>query len=161
MPIVHEGTLVPTPGRFLIVASRFNQLVVDQLVSGALEAFRRHGVSEGSVEIIRVPGAFEIPQATQKALRTGRFLGVVALGAVISGETDHYDHIANSATNGLNRVALDSGLPVAHGILTCKTTDQALDRAGLKSGNKGYEAALVVLEMTNLFSRLMPQQAPA
>ncbi len=158
MPIVHEGALVPSAGRFLIVASRFNQLVVDQLVAGALDAFRRHGVAEGSVEIIRVPGAFEIPQATQRALRTGKYQGVVALGAVISGETDHYDHIAHSATNGLNRVALDTGIPVAHGVLTCKTTEQALDRAGLKSGNKGYEAALVVLEMSNLFAHLVPER---
>jgi len=156
MPIVHEGNLGPTPGRFLIVASRFNQLVVDQLVAGSLEAFRRHGVADGSGEIIRVPGAFEIAQAMQRALRTGNFHGVVALGAVISGETDHYDHIAHAATNGISRVALDFGIPVAHGILTCKDTAQAMDRAGLKAGNKGYDAALVVLEMTNLFTRLLP-----
>ncbi len=154
MPVVHEGTLVPTPGRILIVASRFNQLVVNQLVTGALEALGRHGIPEANVEIVRVPGAFEIPQAAQKALKTGRFAGLIALGAVIKGDTDHYDHIAHSATNGLNRVAMDLGYPVAHGILTCNTTDQAMDRAGLKSGNKGYDAALAVLEMINLFGRL-------
>lgn len=144
MPVVYEGTLVPIEGRILIVASRFNQLVVNQLVNGAMEALTRHGISEANVDIIRVPGAFEVPQAAQKALKTGRFVGLIALGAVIRGDTDHYDHIAHSATQGLNRIALDLGYPVAHGVLTCNTTEQALDRSGLKAGNKGYDAALAL-----------------
>ncbi|MEI6326451.1 MAG: 6,7-dimethyl-8-ribityllumazine synthase [Gemmataceae bacterium] len=154
MPVVYEGTLVPIEGRILIVASRFNQLVVNQLVNGAMEALTRHGISEANVDIIRVPGAFEVPQAAQKALKTGRFVGLIALGAVIRGDTDHYDHIAHSATQGLNRIALDLGYPVAHGVLTCNTTEQALDRSGLKAGNKGYDAALALLEMVNLFTRI-------
>ena len=154
MPVVYEGTLVPIEGRILIVASRFNQLVVNQLVNGAMEALTRHGISEANVDIIRVPGAFEVPQAAQKALKTGRFVGLIALGAVIRGDTDHYDHIAHSATQGLNRIALDLGYPVAHGVLTCITTEQALDRSGLKAGNKGYDAALALLEMVNLFTRI-------
>ncbi|MSR81176.1 MAG: 6,7-dimethyl-8-ribityllumazine synthase [Gemmataceae bacterium] len=154
MPVVYEGTLVPIEGRILIVASRFNQLVVNQLVNGAMEALSRHGISEANVDIIRVPGAFEVPQAAQKALKTGRFVGLIALGAVIRGDTDHYDHIAHSATQGLNRIALDLGYPVAHGVLTCNTTEQALDRSGLKAGNKGYDAALALLEMVNLFTRI-------
>ena len=154
MPVVYEGTLVPIEGRILIVASLFNQLVVNQLVNGAMEALTRHGISEANVDIIRVPGAFEVPQAAQKALKTGRFVGLIALGAVIRGDTDHYDHIAHSATQGLNRIALDLGYPVAHGVLTCNTTEQALDRSGLKAGNKGYDAALALLEMVNLFTRI-------
>ncbi|MCY2943470.1 MAG: 6,7-dimethyl-8-ribityllumazine synthase [Planctomycetota bacterium] len=154
MPVVYEGTLVPIEGRILIVASRFNQLVVNQLVNGAMEALTRYGISEANVDIIRVPGAFEVPQAAQKALKTGRFVGLIALGAVIRGDTDHYDHIAHSATQGLNRIALDLGYPVAHGVLTCNTTEQALDRSGLKAGNKGYDAALALLEMVNLFTRI-------
>lgn len=154
MPVVYEGTLVPIEGRILIVASRFNQLVVNQLVNGAMEALTRHGISEANVDIIRVPGAFEVPQAAQKALKTGRFVGLIALGAVIRGDTDHYDHIAHSATQGLNRIALDLGYPVAHGVLTCNTTEQALDRSGLKAGNKEYDAALALLEMVNLFTRI-------
>ena len=154
MPVVYEGTLVPIEGRILIVASRFNQLVVNKLVNGAMEALTRHGISEANVDIIRVPGAFEVPQAAQKALKTGRFVGLIALGAVIRGDTDHYDHIAHSATQGLNRIALDLGYPVAHGVLTCNTTEQALDRSGLKAGNKGYDAALALLEMVNLFTRI-------
>ena len=154
MPVVYEGTLVQIEGRILIVASRFNQLVVNQLVNGAMEALTRHGISEANVDIIRVPGAFEVPQAAQKALKTGRFVGLIALGAVIRGDTDHYDHIAHSATQGLNRIALDLGYPVAHGVLTCNTTEQALDRSGLKAGNKGYDAALALLEMVNLFTRI-------
>ena len=154
MPVVYEGTLVPIEGRILIVASRFNQLVVNQLVNGAMEALTRHGISEANVDIIRVPGAFEVPQAAQKALKTGRFVGLIALGAVIRGDTDHYNHIAHSATQGLNRIALDLGYPVAHGVLTCNTTEQALDRSGLKAGNKGYDAALALLEMVNLFTRI-------
>ena len=154
MPVVYEGTLVPIEGRILIVASRFNQLVVNQLVNGAMDALTRHGISEANVDIIRVPGAFEVPHAAQKALKTGRFVGLIALGAVIRGDTDHYDHIAHSATQGLNRIALDLGYPVAHGVLTCNTTEQALDRSGLKAGNKGYDAALALLEMVNLFTRI-------
>ncbi len=154
MPVVYEGTLVPIQGRILIVASRFNQLVVNHLVEGALETLTRHGVSEANVDIIRVPGAFEVPQTAQKALKTGRYVGLIALGAVIRGDTDHYDHIAHSATQGLSRIALDLGFPVAHGVLTCNTIEQALDRSGLKAGNKGADAALALLEMVNLFTRI-------
>ncbi|MCY2937107.1 MAG: 6,7-dimethyl-8-ribityllumazine synthase [Planctomycetota bacterium] len=150
-----EGLARP-PGdkRLGIVASRFNSLVVDALVNGALDTFRRLGIEPGRVDVIRVPGAFEIPLAAQALARTGRYAGLVCLGAVIQGETDHHDAVTSAATQGVARVMLESGIPVSHGILACATLEQALQRAGGKMGNKGHEAAQVVLEMADLISIL-------
>ena len=150
-----EGLARP-PGdkRLGIVASRFNSLVVDALVNGALDTFRRLGIEPGRVDVIRVPGAFEIPLAAQALARTGRYAGLVCLGAVIQGETDHHDAVTSAATQGVARVMLESGIPVSHGILACATLEQALQRAGGKMGHKGHEAAQVVLEMADLISIL-------
>jgi len=150
-----EGLARP-PGdkRLGIVASRFNSLVVDALVNGALDTFRRLGIEPGRVDVIRVPGAFEIPLAAQALARTGRYAGLVCLGAVIQGETDHHEAVTSAATQGVARVMLESGIPVSHGILACATLEQALQRAGGKMGNKGHEAAQVVLEMADLISIL-------
>ena len=150
-----EGLARP-PGdkRLGILASRFNSLVVDALVNGALDTFRRLGIEPGRVDVIRVPGAFEIPLAAQALARTGRYAGLVCLGAVIQGETDHHDAVTSAATQGVARVMLESGIPVSHGILACATLEQALQRAGGKMGNKGHEAAQVVLEMADLISIL-------
>ncbi|PWV63544.1 6,7-dimethyl-8-ribityllumazine synthase [Plasticicumulans acidivorans] len=136
--------------RFAIVAGRFNSFIVDSLVSGAIDALTRHGVSEDQIELINVPGAFEIPLVAQRAAESERFDGIIAVGAVIRGGTPHFDFVAGECVKGLSRVALDQGLPVGFGVLTVDTIEQAIERAGTKAGNKGAEAALTVLEMVSL-----------
>src|SRR5947209_3604677 len=154
MPTVYEGDFSPPPGRFALVAARFNSLVVDQLVAGALDALRRHGVADDAIDVVRVPGSFEIPIAAQQMAASGQYAALVCLGAVIRGDTDHYDHVAGQATAGVARVALETGVPVIFGVLTCDTLEQALNRAGAKAGNKGFEAALTAIEMVNLLRQL-------
>lgn len=139
--------------RFGIVASRFNAEVVDRLVAGALRAFERHGVGPEGVEVVRVPGAWEIPQALGLLARRGGFDALVALGAVIRGDTPHFDFVAGECSRGAARVAAEWGRPVTFGVLTCDTLEQALARADGEAGNKGEEAALAALEMADLFSR--------
>jgi 6,7-dimethyl-8-ribityllumazine synthase len=154
MPTVYEGTLTPPPGRFALVAARFNQLVVDQLVAGAVDGLRRHGVADEAVDLVRVPGSFEIPPVAQRLARSGRYAAVICLGAVIRGDTDHYDHVAGGAASGVAQAALATGVPVVFGILTCDTLEQALNRAGAKAGNKGHDAAVTAIEMVNLLKQL-------
>lgn len=154
MPDVIEGRLVPPAGRLAIVAARWNALVTDRLVEGALATFRRHGVEDGNVTVVRVPGSFEIPPVASRLAHSGEFVAVVCLGAVIKGETTHDEYINSQVAGGIARAAETSGIPVAFGVLTCTTMDQALDRAGGKAGNKGEEAALAALEMIDLFERL-------
>ena len=149
-----EGTFAPPPGRFALVAARFNSAVVDGLVSGALDALKRHGVDDSAVDVVRVPGSFEIPLVAQRLASSGKYAAVVCLGAVIRGDTDHYDHVAGQAAAGVARAALDTGVPVIFGVLTCDTLEQAVDRAGAKAGNKGFEAALTAIEMVNLLRQL-------
>lgn len=132
---------------FCIVAARFNSDIVDVLVAGAREALRENGVHESAIELVYVPGAFEIPLAAQRAARCGRFDGIVALGAVVRGGTPHFDYVSGESTAGLNRVALECDIPVGNGILTVDTMQQAVDRAGGSEGNKGAEAALAAIEM--------------
>src|SRR3954463_4816172 len=153
MPI-YEGDFSPPQGRFALVAARFNALVVDALVAGAIDGLKRHGVPDDRIDLVRVPGAFEIPMVAQKLGESGRYAAVVCLGAVIKGDTDHYDHVAGSATSGVAQAGISTGIPVIFGILTCDTVEQALNRAGLKSGNKGAEAALAAIEMANLLKQL-------
>jgi len=136
---------------FCIVAARFNSDIVEALVEGARSALERHGVSESAIDIIRVPGAFEIPLAAQRAARSGSYDGIVALGAVVRGGTPHFDFVSTESIGGLGRVALECDLPVGNGILTVDTMQQAVDRAGGEEGNKGEEAALAVIEMVHLF----------
>lgn len=150
-----EGQIRAPEGKRLgIVAARFNSLVVDALVNGALEAFRRAGVDPATVDVVRVPGSFEIPVAALTMARSGRYAGLVCLGAVIQGETDHHEQVGDSATSGIVRVMLETGIPISHGILACSTLEQALQRAGGKVGNKGAEAANATLELADLVDRL-------
>src|SRR5690554_4431558 len=136
--------------RFAVVVSRFNSLVTERLLSGALGAFARHGVPEDEVDVAWVPGAVEIPVVAQHLAAGGGYGAVVTLGAVVRGETSHYDHVCQAVTSGVTRVALDTDVPVVFGVLTTDTMEQALDRAGGKAGNKGAEAAVTAIEMANL-----------
>lgn len=149
-----EGDLVARDLRFAIVASRFNEFVVDRLVEGAIDALVRHGASEKNLEIVRVPGAFEMPLAVRRLAQTRRYDAIVALGAVVRGQTSHFDIVAGENASGLSRAQLESGVPVGNGVLTTESMEQAIDRAGGKAGNKGAEAALAALEMANLLKRI-------
>jgi 6,7-dimethyl-8-ribityllumazine synthase len=140
--------------RFALVAARFNSAVVDRLIEGAVEALVRHGVDRGAVEVHRVPGAWEIPLALAALARRGGCDGLVALGAVIRGETPHFDYVSAECSRGIAAVSLEHDLPIGFGVLTCDTLDQALERAGGRAGNKGEEAALAALEMVDLLGRL-------
>jgi 6,7-dimethyl-8-ribityllumazine synthase len=150
----YEGSLATPIGRFALIAARFNGLIVDSLVAGARDALRRHGVAEDAVDLVRVPGSYEIPLVAQRLAVSKKYAAVVCLGAVVKGDTDHYDFVAGEAASGVGRAALASGVPVIFGVLTCDTLEQALNRAGGKAGNKGYEAALVAVEMVNLLKQL-------
>jgi 6,7-dimethyl-8-ribityllumazine synthase len=149
-----EGDLSAGTLRFACVAARFNDFVVDPLVQGALDTLRRHGVPESHIQVVRVPGAFEIPLVARKLAMSGDYDAVIALGAVIRGDTPHFDYVAGECARGLSQAALDSGRPVSFGVLTTDTVAQATDRAGGKDGNKGADAALTALEMANLIRRL-------
>jgi 6,7-dimethyl-8-ribityllumazine synthase len=151
---VIEGDLRAPAGRFAIVAARFNSLVVDPLIAGCREGFVRQGVGEGDLDLIRVPGSFEIPVAARKLAETGRYRAVVCLGCVIRGATGHYDHVAGQAAAGIMQAGTATGTPVIFGVLTCETVEQALDRAGLKAGNKGIEAAHAAIEMANVLEKI-------
>jgi 6,7-dimethyl-8-ribityllumazine synthase len=149
-----EGELDGTDRRFAIVASRFNSRVVDLLVAGAVDCLRRHGVEPAAIHVVRVPGAWEIPQAAEVLAAAGGIDALIALGVVIRGETPHFDYICSACSSGLAGVAERHRLPVGFGVLTCDTSEQAQERAGGKAGNKGWEAAQAALEMADLFSRL-------
>ncbi|MBS0457366.1 MAG: 6,7-dimethyl-8-ribityllumazine synthase [Proteobacteria bacterium] len=150
-----EGELrAPEGARFAILASRWNPRIVDVLVAGALRAFAEHGVAEAAVDVVRVPGAWELPMAAAKLASAQRHAGIVALGCVVRGQTRHYEHVADECARGLMHVALDTGVPVANGVLAVEHHDHALARAGGNHGNKGEEAALVALEMSSLFARI-------
>ena len=149
-----EGDFTPGEGRFALIVSRFNAFVVESLVAGALDALRRHGVPDSRITIIRTPGAWELPLVAQKAARSGNYDAIVALGAVIRGGTPHFEHVAGECTKGLAVASMDSGIPVAFGVLIVDSIEQAIERAGTKAGNKGAEAALSALEMVSLLSRL-------
>jgi 6,7-dimethyl-8-ribityllumazine synthase len=140
--------------RVAVVVSRFNRLVTDPLLAGALEELARHGVADADVDVAWVPGSFELPLAAQRLAQTGRYAGVIAIGAVVRGATAHFEHVAGQAAAGLAAVSLQTGVPVAFGVLTTDTMEQALDRAGGKAGNKGAEAALTVLEMAALIESI-------
>jgi 6,7-dimethyl-8-ribityllumazine synthase len=150
MHTIEGNLLAPKDAKFAIVASRFNELIVSQLVDGARDTLRRHGVSEERITLVRVPGAWELPLVCKRVAQSAKFEAVIALGAVIRGGTPHFDYVAGAAASGLERVALDSGVPVIFGVLTTDSIEQALERAGTKAGNKGSDAALGALEMVNL-----------
>ena len=149
-----EGDFVATDARFAIVASRFNNFIVDSLIAGAIDTLRRHGVKDTSIDLVRVPGAFEMPLAAQRLAASNRYDGIIALGAVIRGATPHFDYVAGECTKGLAMVSLQHSIPVGFGVLTTDTIEQAVERAGTKAGNKGVDATLSVLEMVSLLQRL-------
>jgi 6,7-dimethyl-8-ribityllumazine synthase len=149
-----SGDLAARDLRFAIVASRFNEFIVESLVRGAVDALLRHGAGEAQIEIVRVPGAFDLPFVVRRVAATRRYDAVVALGAVIRGATPHFEHVAGQCAAGLARAADESGVPVAFGVLTTDTIEQAIERAGTKAGNKGADAALCALEIANLLRRL-------
>lgn len=137
-----------------IVASRFNEIITSKLIDGVADGLSRHGVNLDTVDLAWVPGAFEVPVTAKKMAESGRYDAVICLGAVIRGETDHYEHVATEVTKGIAQVSLSAGIPVLYGILTTDTVEQALNRAGLKSGNKGFECALAALELASLFKKI-------
>jgi len=149
-----EGALIGQGLRIAVVAARFNEIVTGHLLSGALDALRRHGVADDDVTVVWVPGSFEIPLIAKKLAETGDHSAVICLGAVIRGETDHYDHVAGSVTSGVAQVGLQTGVPTIFGVLTTDTVEQALNRSGLKAGNNGYEAAVVAIEMASLVAKI-------
>jgi 6,7-dimethyl-8-ribityllumazine synthase len=142
--------------RFAFVAARFNDFVVEPLIRGALDALKRHGASEKQIDIVRVPGAFDMPIVVRKLALSKRYDALIALGAVVRGQTPHFDYVAGECASGIARIALESGVPIAFGVLTTDTMEQAVDRAGGKAGNKGADAALAAIEMANLLRRLDP-----
>jgi 6,7-dimethyl-8-ribityllumazine synthase len=150
-----EGSLDARGIKFAIVVGRFNSLITDRLLAGALDALSRSGCNvDADVEIVRVPGSWEIPIAVQALTAAARCDAVIALSAVIRGDTPHFDYVAGQAASGIAQTSLTSGVPVAFGVLTTNTVEQALDRAGLKSGNKGFDAAMTAIEMVNLLRRI-------
>jgi 6,7-dimethyl-8-ribityllumazine synthase len=152
--MLYEGDFSPPAGRFAVVAARFNGFIVDQLLLGVQDALARHGVPAERVDVIRVPGSFEIPVVAQRVGQSGKYAAVLCLGCVIRGDTDHYDHVAGAATSGISSAALACGVPIIFGVLTCDTLEQAIHRAGAKAGNKGFEAAVTAVEMVNLMAKL-------
>lgn len=152
---VIEGKLQVKPGKKIaIISARFNHLITDRLVEGAKDAYIRHGGSEADLDLVLVPGAFELPMATERLLATGRYDAVCALGAVIRGATPHFDYVSAEATKGIATASLKYAKPVAFGLLTTDTIEQAIERAGTKAGNKGFEAMTTVIEMLNLYGEI-------
>lgn len=149
-----RGALKADGLRTGIVVSQFNSFITDRLLAGALDALRRAGASEKQIEIMRVPGSFEISIAAKKLAATGRFDSLICIGCILRGETSHYDYVASETARGIQLAQLDTGVPMAFCVLTCDTLEQAIDRAGLKSGNKGFEAGLAAIEMGHLSRKL-------
>ncbi|RMD45175.1 MAG: 6,7-dimethyl-8-ribityllumazine synthase [Aquificota bacterium] len=149
-----EGRLSAEGLKFAIIVGRFNSLITEKLVEGAVDCIIRHGGSEDNITIIKVPGSFEIPLAAKKAAKSGNYDAVICLGAVIRGATPHFDYVANEVTKGIAQVALETEVPIAYGILTTDNIEQAIERAGTKMGNKGFDAALTAIEMANLIDEI-------
>lgn len=147
---LHEGVLSAEKMKVGIVASRFNDMITKELLAGALDCLKRHGVDENDIHVYWVPGALEIPRIARELVDSGQFDGVVCLGAVIRGATPHFDIVANEASKGIARLSMESDVPVIFGVLTTENIEQALERAGTKAGNKGWDAALKMIEMANL-----------
>ncbi|WP_322630366.1 6,7-dimethyl-8-ribityllumazine synthase [Aedoeadaptatus coxii] len=151
---ISEGMLTGKDRKFAIVVSRFNDFITSKLVDGALDCLLRHEVKDEDITLVKVPGAFEIPLAAQKLAESKKYDGVICLGAVIRGATTHYDYVCNEVSKGIAKITLDTGLPVGFGIVTTENIEQAIERAGTKSGNKGYDTAMSVLEMVDLFGAM-------
>jgi 6,7-dimethyl-8-ribityllumazine synthase len=151
MPNIIEGKIVAKGMKFGIVASRFNDFICGRLIEGAVDALTRAGTDENDITIVKVPGAFEIPLATKKLAKSGKFDAIIGLGAVIRGATPHFEYVSAEVSKGIANVSLDTEVPIAFGVVTTDTIEQAIERAGTKSGNKGWDAALSAIEMANLF----------
>jgi 6,7-dimethyl-8-ribityllumazine synthase len=151
---IYEGKLLAQDLRFGIIVSRFNDFICDRLLGGALDALRRNGADDHSIDVFKVPGAFEIPLMAKKVAGLGRYDAVICLGAVIRGATPHFDYVASEVSKGIANVSLETNTPIAFGVLTTDTIEQAIERAGTKSGNKGWDAALAAIEMANLVRQL-------
>lgn len=151
---IFQGDLQARNARFAIVAGRFNSFIVDHLVKGAIDTLLRHGAKEADIDLIHVPGAFEIPLAVQEVAAAKNHQAIIALGAVIRGATPHFDYVAGQCASGVSSASLQHGIPVAFGVLTVDTVEQAIERAGTKAGNKGVDAALCAIEMTNLLTQI-------
>lgn len=151
---IFEGNLTAPKGRFAVIASRFNHEIVEKLVAGARDALRQKNVADDNIDLAWVPGAFELPLIAKRLAASKKYAAVICLGAVIRGDTDHYDYVCKAATDGILEAGLSTGVPVLFGVLTCDTDEQALDRAGGTSGNKGADVALAAIEMANLLSQL-------
>lgn len=154
MPKVHEGQLDAKGKRFAIVVSRFNDLVTTRLLGGTLDCLKRHGADDQNIEVAWVPGAFELPIVAQKLARTGRFDVVTCLGAIVRSDTPHFDYVAGESSKGIARVGLDTGVPITFGVITADTVDQAVQRAGVKAGNRGWDAGMNAIEMASLMSSI-------
>jgi len=151
---VHEGTLISKGKRYAIVVSRFNDFITSRLLSGAVDALKRHGVKDAEIEVARVPGSFEIPYAAARMAKSGSCDAVICLGALIRGATPHFEYIASEVSKGISQTALSTGVPVIFGVITTDTIEQAVERAGTKAGNKGAEAAAAAIEMVNLYESM-------
>ena len=154
MPKTIEGQLSATGLRFAIVVSRFNSFITERLLGGAMDALERSGAGADSIDVIKVPGSWEVPLVAGEVARQHRYDAVICLAAVIRGETPHFDYVAAEAAKGVAHAAIDTGVPVAFGVLTTNTLEQAIDRAGAKGGNKGFDAAMTAIEMANLLRSL-------
>jgi len=158
---VHEGTLIATGLKVALVVSRFNSLITEQLLAGAADTLRRHGARDADLEVFRCPGTFELPALLRRVAASGRFDAVVALGAVIRGGTPHFDYVAGEAVKGVAQVSMEAACAVSMGILTCDTMEQALERAGVKAGNKGAEAATAAIEQAQVLRLVAPPKGKA
>jgi len=151
MPKFHEAKLIAEGKKFALVVSRFNDFITEKLLSGALDALIRSGTADEDIEVVKVPGAFEIPLLAQKMAKTNRFDAVICLGAVIRGSTPHFDYVSAEVSKGVAAVSMEAEIPVIFGVITVDTIEQAIERAGTKAGNKGWSAAIAAVEMANLF----------
>ena len=157
-PKVHRGRISSKGFRFAIVVSRWNDFLTSKLLDGALDALESTGADETSIEVFKVPGSFELPLTALKAAQTGGFDAVIAIGVVIRGETPHFDYVAGQAASGITQAGLQTGIPVVFGVVTTDTVEQAINRSGVKSGNKGYEAAMSAVEVVNLYREMADRQ---
>ncbi|XXF80513.1 6,7-dimethyl-8-ribityllumazine synthase [Myxococcaceae bacterium GXIMD 01537] len=154
MPQYFEGDFLPPKGRFAICVARFNAFITEELVKGALDTLVRHGVADADIDVYRCPGTYELPALTRRVAEGRKYVGVITLGAVIRGGTPHFEYVSSECAKGIGAVAFSAPAAVTFGVLTCDTVEQAIDRAGVKAGNKGSEAALACLEMVNLYAKL-------
>lgn len=151
---IHEGVFKADGKKFAIVAARWNNFFAERLVEGAVDTLVRHGADASDITVAKCPGSFEVPQVAAKLIDNGKFDAVICLGVLIRGATPHFDYIASEATKGVGSIGIDSGVPVAYGIITCDTLEQAIERSGSKAGNKGAEAAMAAIEMVSLYDSL-------